>query len=658
MMKTSIACMLALAGLATTADAQVRISQIYGAGGGAPGTFGCPAYSHDYVELFNAGTTAVNIAGWRLQYASATGSFQSGTARVTLPAGATIQPKGYYLVQLGTNAPSTTGGCVYLPVPADFVSPGSAGGGSATNINASATAGKLVLVDAAATLLTSGAAGNCVTSGPGIIDYVGYGTGIDGTTTATCFEGSTGPVISLGNAFAAFRLLDGCRDNNNNSGDFTRGTPNPRNAASPINDCTGIIDCDGNGVNDVTQINANGGVGGIGGTLDCNNNGLLDSCDINTGGGVNGIGGALDCDGNARLDSCQIAANLALDCNTNGTLDSCEILINAGLDSCNNNGIIDACETPGPGQDCNNNGRIDCWDLKTGVLTDADANGTPDVCEGAIVVEAATNATIQGAGVRQATNGNNFFNIQSANAATNASYGALRWANADLGAASPSRVYLYLQQGNAGFTNSGGTSDVELSFSDNDALDISVPTFPATNTNAVLANFATDHASRLVITTYDFVQGSGIGVFGDATGSGTTEGYKLFDAAGTNTAGGDAIAAEITSGTGDLTLVLNAVDATVSATYAGRTNANYRGPSLVIFPGGVVACDTIDFNNNGVFPEDQDVIDFFDVLAGGTPATCDVVLGCQDIDFNNNGVFPEDQDVIDFFNVLAGGQCP
>jgi hypothetical protein len=63
-------------------------------------------------------------------------------------------------------------------------------------------------------------------------------------------------------------------------------------------------------------------------------------------------------------------------------------------------------------------------------------------------------------------------------------------------------------------------------------------------------------------------------------------------------------------------------------------------------------CDDIDFNNNGVFPEDQDVVDFFDVLAGGTCAAC------NDIDFNNNGVFPEDQDVVDFFNVLAGGECP
>jgi hypothetical protein len=45
------------------------------------------------------------------------------------------------------------------------------------------------------------------------------------------------------------------------------------------------------------------------------------------------------------------------------------------------------------------------------------------------------------------------------------------------------------------------------------------------------------------------------------------------------------------------------------------------------------------------------VIDFFRVLAG---ETCEA---CNSIDFNANGVFPEDQDVIDFFNVLAGGEC-
>ncbi len=62
-------------------------------------------------------------------------------------------------------------------------------------------------------------------------------------------------------------------------------------------------------------------------------------------------------------------------------------------------------------------------------------------------------------------------------------------------------------------------------------------------------------------------------------------------------------------------------------------------------------CD-IDFNNNCVFPEDQDVVDFFNVLAGADCATCDT------IDFNRDTVFPDDQDVIDFFNVLAGAPCP
>ncbi len=67
-----------------------------------------------------------------------------------------------------------------------------------------------------------------------------------------------------------------------------------------------------------------------------------------------------------------------------------------------------------------------------------------------------------------------------------------------------------------------------------------------------------------------------------------------------------------------------------------------------------IGCDAIDFNNNTVFPEDQDVIDFFNVLAGGD---CSAGNTCNDIDFNNNTVFPEDADVIDFFNVLAGGEC-
>ncbi len=64
-------------------------------------------------------------------------------------------------------------------------------------------------------------------------------------------------------------------------------------------------------------------------------------------------------------------------------------------------------------------------------------------------------------------------------------------------------------------------------------------------------------------------------------------------------------------------------------------------------------CDSIDFNADGLFPSDQDLIDFLAVLAGGDCSTGT----CNDIDFNNNGLFPEDGDLIDFLGALAGSGC-
>ena len=92
--------------------------------------------------------------------------------------------------------------------------------------------------------------------------------------------------------------------------------------------------------------------------------------------------------------------------------------------------------------------------------------------------------------------------------------------------------------------------------------------------------------------------------------------------------------------------------ADIASTIVWNLPPGYSITSVLGYTAPGAGCDSIDFNNNGVFPEDQDVVDFFDVLAGGQCS------GCNDIDFNNNGVFPEDQDVVDFFNVLAGGTCP
>jgi hypothetical protein len=64
-------------------------------------------------------------------------------------------------------------------------------------------------------------------------------------------------------------------------------------------------------------------------------------------------------------------------------------------------------------------------------------------------------------------------------------------------------------------------------------------------------------------------------------------------------------------------------------------------------------CDSIDFNGDGLFPDDSDLLDFLSVLAGGSCSTST----CNDIDFNNDELFPDDSDLVTFLRVLAGGAC-
>jgi hypothetical protein len=62
-------------------------------------------------------------------------------------------------------------------------------------------------------------------------------------------------------------------------------------------------------------------------------------------------------------------------------------------------------------------------------------------------------------------------------------------------------------------------------------------------------------------------------------------------------------------------------------------------------------CNSIDFDNDGLYPTDTDLLEYFQVLAGDPCSSCD------SIDFNNDGIFPSDEDVIAFLRVLAGGNC-
>ena len=65
-------------------------------------------------------------------------------------------------------------------------------------------------------------------------------------------------------------------------------------------------------------------------------------------------------------------------------------------------------------------------------------------------------------------------------------------------------------------------------------------------------------------------------------------------------------------------------------------------------------CDSIDFNNDGLFPDNLDLQDFLSVFGHG-PCTNDP--NCGDIDFNNDGLYPDNEDILAIFRVFGGGHC-
>ena len=185
------------------AVANVAISQIYGGGGntGAP-------WTNDYVELHNRSGVAVDVSGWAIQYASATGS---SWAVQSIPAGTIMAPGTYGLIKLvagGANGSALNAPCQIAPA-----------GGAAGTINMSATAGKVALTSTA-TALT----GTCPVGGT-IVDFVGYGA------TANCSETANAPAAS--NTTALQRKNAGGLDTDNNSTDFVSGSAVPCSLPTP-----------------------------------------------------------------------------------------------------------------------------------------------------------------------------------------------------------------------------------------------------------------------------------------------------------------------------------------------------------------------------------------------------------------------------------------
>jgi predicted extracellular nuclease len=175
---------------AQAASPDIVISQVYGGGGNSGATL-----KNDFIELYNRGSVAVNVTGWTVQYASATGT----SWQKTVLAG-TIEPGKYFLIQEAAGA----GGTVDLPAP-----------NAIGTIAMNGTGAKVALVNNSTTLT-----GSC----PTVVDFVGYGG-------ANCSE--TSPTPALSNTTAASRKLNGAQDTDNNSADFTVGAPNPRNTPPP-----------------------------------------------------------------------------------------------------------------------------------------------------------------------------------------------------------------------------------------------------------------------------------------------------------------------------------------------------------------------------------------------------------------------------------------
>ena len=188
---------------ARSASPDVVVGQVYAGGGNAGASF-----ANDFVELFNRGSTATDVSGWTIQYASAGGTTWQATALT-----GSIAPGRRYLVQLAS------AGAVGSPLP----TPDATG-----TTNLAVSGGKVAVVRDASPLTCGGSAGSC-SAVASLADLIGYGAAVD-------YEGS-GAAPALDSTTAAVRGGGGCTDTDTNATDFTAAVPTPRNSASAATAC-------------------------------------------------------------------------------------------------------------------------------------------------------------------------------------------------------------------------------------------------------------------------------------------------------------------------------------------------------------------------------------------------------------------------------------
>lgn len=200
---------LGLTAIATMSNAQIVISEVYGGGGGS-----AAVYMNDFVELVNLGSSAATLSGANLQYASATGTFNSYAPLPSI----TLNPGQKFLIEMVPATANTVGAA--LPT-ADYkvtsnlnIATGVSYNGG---FNMSAANGKIALANAVSAVTAA--------NGANVVDFIGYGS-------ATMFEGA-----------AAAPLLDATKsatrtagDTNNNGVDFSALAPTPTNSVLAVSD--------------------------------------------------------------------------------------------------------------------------------------------------------------------------------------------------------------------------------------------------------------------------------------------------------------------------------------------------------------------------------------------------------------------------------------
>jgi hypothetical protein len=160
-------------------SAQIRVNEFMTGSTGAA--------SNEFVELFNAGSSAADVGGFKVAYRSSAGT--SDTTLATIPAGTSIPAGSFYLLAgsgyLGSHAPDQS-----------------------FSASLASTGGGVAVRDTTGTIL----------------DSVGYG---DSTNAFVETHAATAPPATAAPGSSSGRVPDG-HDTNDNSADFSvSATPSP-----------------------------------------------------------------------------------------------------------------------------------------------------------------------------------------------------------------------------------------------------------------------------------------------------------------------------------------------------------------------------------------------------------------------------------------------